>query len=80
MEEGDSNRSEVSVSVTFLTKLSNKEIYFIKTLRLELIKSNCLIGDIPTPLNCSKVSANNSYKALQGKYKITQILKNVCPG
>jgi hypothetical protein len=49
-------------------------------LRLCLIKSTCPIGDILMPLNCCKVSANNSYKVLQEKYKMTPILKNVCPG
>jgi hypothetical protein len=29
-EEGDSNRSEVRANMTFLAKLSNKEIYFFK--------------------------------------------------
>jgi hypothetical protein len=81
MEEGDSNRSEVSASVTFLAKLSNKEIYKIVALRLDLINLiACPIGDVLTSLNCCKVLVGNSYKVLQGKYKTTPILKNVCPG
>jgi hypothetical protein len=48
-------------------------------LRLGLFKSNCPIEDVLTSLNCCKVLADNSYKALQGKYKMTPILKNVCP-
>jgi hypothetical protein len=46
-----------------------------------LIESNHLSrrGDIDT-LNCCKVLKVTVIKFLQGKYKMTQILKNVCPG
>jgi hypothetical protein len=55
-----SNRSEVSANVAFLAKLSNKEIYWKIAVRLGLIKSNYPIMDVPTPLNCCKVSLGNS--------------------
>jgi hypothetical protein len=75
------NRSEVSASVTFLAKLSKEEIYLKVAIRLGLINLIiCPIGYALTPLNCCKMSADNSYKALQGKYKMPPILKNVCPG
>jgi hypothetical protein len=49
-------------------------------LRLGLINPIvCPIGDVTIPLNCVN-SASNSYTALQGKYKTTSILKNVCGG
>jgi hypothetical protein len=76
------NRSELRVNATFLAKLSNKEIYLKMVLRLGFIRANCPIGNILTPLNFCKVSADNNYKVLflQGKCKMTPILKNVCPG
>jgi hypothetical protein len=67
----------------FLAKLSNKEIYKKKkvTLRHGLVNLiACPIGDVLTPLNCCKVLVGNTYKVLQGKYKMTPIIKNVCPG
>jgi hypothetical protein len=36
-------------------------------LRLGLIKLNCVIGEVLTPLNCSDVSADNSYKVFTRK-------------
>jgi hypothetical protein len=53
-----------------------KKVYM--TLRLCLTKPVvCPIGNVLTPLNYYKVSTDNSYKVLQGKYKTTSILKNV---
>jgi hypothetical protein len=65
-EKGASNRSEVSANATFLAKLSNKEIY-----RKWLLG---FIGDVVTPLNDCEELADNSYKVLQGKYKMIPIL------
>jgi hypothetical protein len=45
-------------------------------LRLALYQSNCPVGNVLTPLNCCEVSADNSYKALQGKDKMTPIFKD----
>jgi hypothetical protein len=59
--------------VTFLAKLSNEEIYFKNGLWLELIKSNCPIGDVLTPLNCCKVLAGNSYNSYKANSKQPKI-------
>jgi hypothetical protein len=67
--------------MTFLAKLSNNKTYLKMALRLGLIISNCLSHrGLLTPLNCCKVSADNSYKVLQGKCKMTIIPKNVSAG
>jgi hypothetical protein len=34
----------------------------------------CPIGDVPIPLSCCRVSADKSYKALQGKYKMSWLI------
>jgi hypothetical protein len=44
-------------------------------LRLDLIKSNCLIGNVTIPLNSYKVSADNTYKPLKKNTKWPQYLK-----
>jgi hypothetical protein len=55
-ESNTLNRSEVSVNVTFLAKLSNKETYLKMAPWLGFGKSiACVIGDVLTPLNCFKV-------------------------
>jgi hypothetical protein len=62
------NGSEVSANVTFLAKLSHKEIYKKVALRLGLINLIvCHIGEVLTTLHCCKVLAGNSYKAFTKK-------------
>jgi hypothetical protein len=59
------NRSEVSANVTFLAKLSNKEIYKKKKVAVKMGLINviaCLIGDVLSPLYCCNVIVGNSYK------------------
>jgi hypothetical protein len=36
------------------------------------------MGDVLTLLNCYKLLVGNSYKVLQGKYKMIPVLRNVC--
>jgi hypothetical protein len=53
--------------VTFLTKLNKKKIYLKMAHRLDLINLIvCLIGDVPTPLNCCNQQVTVR-KLLQGK-------------
>jgi hypothetical protein len=58
-----------------------RDSFFFKKVALKLgsIKPNCPIEIVLTPLNC-EVSTDSSYKILQGKYRMTPILKNICPG
>jgi hypothetical protein len=40
----------------------------------------CPIGEVPTPLNCVKCYQVTVIKLLQGKFKMSPILKNICSG
>jgi hypothetical protein len=82
-KEGDLSRSEVRANRIFLSKISNKATMRLTKVALRLFLINqivCPIRHVVTPLNSCKVLIGNSYKVLQGKYKTTPILKNVCPG
>jgi hypothetical protein len=62
-----SNRSKANANATFFGQIKQQRDLLKMALRLGFLKSNCLIQDVVTSLNCHEVSADSSYKVFTRK-------------